>query len=647
MIYCVEVSTKPGIRDARGESVRRQIEALGIDVVQTVSITNLYFLQGDLDGDKVDASIDTLLHDPVVEQARWHRIETLERETLPPGAWSVEVTLLPGVTDSVAESLLAGARLIGVPQLEQAATGQRYVLLGALSHATVDRIASSLLANGVIQTYHVNALAAPPFVRLAEQAPPEQIAAAVDVIAIRAADQAGLLAISRERRLSLDLAEMQALQAYYRHEGREPTDVELETLAQTWSEHCVHKTFRAVIEYTERGADITTNPSGTVPSETTNSGTGNRRAGEGVGGSDEVRTVRIDGLLKTYIRAATEKVNKPWIRSAFVDNAGIVQFDDQYDLAFKVETHNHPSALEPFGGANTGVGGVVRDVIGVSARPIANTDVLCFGPQDLPFEALPAGVLHPRRIASGVIAGIEDYGNKMGIPTVNGAFLYDPGYTANPLVFCGCLGILPHGSHPTTPQAGDLAVVMGGRTGRDGLARRDFFLYGDGSPDRRDRRQRSTDRPSNPRETGLRGRADCPRRRAIYSHHRLRRGRLVVGGRRDGQRPGRDRASGAGAAEVSRPATLGDLAQRGAGAYGAGRAARQLAATAGNVRRPGRRRNRAGHLHRRRPAADLLRRAARGQSGRRISARRHSAEVFEGGMETYPPGPPPWEGRGR
>ena len=173
--------------------------------------------------------------------------------------------------------------------------------------------------------------------------------------------------------------------------------------------------------------------------------------------------------MKTYIRAATEKVNKPWVRSAFVDNAGIVQFDDQYDLAFKVETHNHPSALEPFGGANTGVGGVVRDVIGVSARPIANTDVLCFGPQDLPFEALPAGVLHPRRIASGVIAGIEDYGNKMGIPTVNGAFFYDPGYTANPLVFCGCLGILPHGSHRTTPQAGDLAVVLGGRTGRDGL----------------------------------------------------------------------------------------------------------------------------------------------------------------------------------
>ncbi|MFQ5421948.1 MAG: AIR synthase-related protein, partial [Anaerolineae bacterium] len=136
---------------------------------------------------------------------------------------------------------------------------------------------------------------------------------------------------------------------------------------------------------------------------------------------------------------------------------------------FKVETHNHPSALEPFGGANTGVGGVVRDVLGVSARPIANTDVLCFGPPDLPAGQLPEGVLHPARVADGVVAGIEDYGNKMGIPTVNGAMVYHSDYTANPLVYCGCLGILPRDSHPTEPQVDDLIVAIGGRTGRDGL----------------------------------------------------------------------------------------------------------------------------------------------------------------------------------
>lgn len=157
------------------------------------------------------------------------------------------------------------------------------------------------------------------------------------------------------------------------------------------------------------------------------------------------------------------------MKSAFADNAGVIAFDDEYDLAFKVETHNHPSAIEPFGGANTGVGGVIRDVIAVSARPIANTDVLCFGPQDLAFDALPEGVLHPRRVRQGVVAGVGDYGNKMGIPTVSGAILYDAGYIANPLVYCGCVGIAPAGSHPRAPQIGDRIVVVGGRTGRDGL----------------------------------------------------------------------------------------------------------------------------------------------------------------------------------
>jgi len=178
---------------------------------------------------------------------------------------------------------------------------------------------------------------------------------------------------------------------------------------------------------------------------------------------------RIDSLLRTYLQAATEHIAAPWVRSAFVDNAGIIAFTDDHEASFKVETHNHPSALEPFGGANTGVGGVVRDVMGVSARPIANTDVLCFGPQDLPHDRLPAGVLHPTRIYGGVVAGVEDYGNKMGIPTVNGAIYFDPGYTANPLVYCGCVGIAPVGSHPRGARPGDLVVVLGGRTGRDGL----------------------------------------------------------------------------------------------------------------------------------------------------------------------------------
>ncbi|MHB9032949.1 MAG: phosphoribosylformylglycinamidine synthase subunit PurL, partial [Anaerolineae bacterium] len=244
--------------------------------------------------------------------------------------------------------------------------------------------------------------------------------------------------LSRERLLSLDLAEMHAVQAYFQQEGRAPTDVELESIAQTWSEHCVHKTFKGIVDYTE-----------TTTSSTT-------------------RT-RIDSLIKTYLQAATHEINAPWVLSAFVDNAGIIEFNDQLEASFKVETHNHPSALEPFGGANTGVGGVVRDIIGVSARPIANTDVLCFGPLDSDLASLPGGVLHPRRIYNGVVGGVEDYGNKMGIPTVNGGIVFEPGYTANPLVYCGCVGIAPRGKHVNEARPGDLAVLLGGRTGRDGL----------------------------------------------------------------------------------------------------------------------------------------------------------------------------------
>jgi phosphoribosylformylglycinamidine synthase len=475
MIYRVEVSTKPEFRDARGEHIRQQAEALGVAGLQAVTVTDLYFLRGSLDDNTVRSLVNALLCDPVVEQAAWQCLDLFDenasavggrqpalpigglRLSLPNGSAVIEVTLLPGVTDSVAESLLEGAQMAGLAGLEQAATGHRYTLTGDITAQAVQRIATRLLANEVIQTYRINQPIAPPFVPVLSSSYSKNDN--VELIPLTEAGEAELARISQTRRLSLDQAEMQAIQAYYRRERREPTDVELEMIAQTWSEHCVHKTFKATITYTVK------DEGGTL-------WRGQVRKDENSSlhpSSFILHPLEIDGILKTYIRAATERVNKPWVRSAFVDNAGIIAFDDQFDLAFKVETHNHPSALEPFGGANTGVGGVVRDIVGVSARPIANTDVLCFGPPDIPFDKLPAGVLHPRRIAAGVTAGIEDYGNKMGIPTVNGAILYDEGYTANPLVFCGCLGLLPRDSHVTQPHSGDLVIVIGGRTGRDGL----------------------------------------------------------------------------------------------------------------------------------------------------------------------------------
>ncbi len=403
------------------------------DTVTACHTHRLFFLQGPLSHSDAERLAHHLLTDPVTETS------TITEGTPPPAPptttptpdHTIDVTLLPGVTDPAAENLLRAAHTLGIAGLERAATGQRHRLWGSLQENNLHHLATTIFANPVIQRYTIDQPIAPPFL------PVQQTDTTVETIPLRDADDSALLTISKERRLALDLTEMQAIRSYYQHAQRDPTDAELETLAQTWSEHCVHKTFRAQITFTnnETGA----------PPET------------------------IDNLLRTYLRGATDHLARPWIRSAFVDNAGIIAFNEQWDLAFKVETHNHPSALEPFGGANTGVGGVVRDILGVSARPIANTDALCFGPPDLPPADVPQGVLHPRRIADGVIHGIEDYGNKMGIPTVNGATFYHPGYTANPLVYCGCLGLLPHNSHPTAPQTGDYIIVIGGRTGRDGL----------------------------------------------------------------------------------------------------------------------------------------------------------------------------------
>ena len=418
----------------------RYVEAahqLGISHLTGCEEERLYFLRGSLLYDNAQRLAAELLADPVTESYRVTMVDdTAARSYENP---SIEVTLLPGVTDPAAEDLLRAASLLGVAGLERVATGQRYEFTGTLSDDDLHRLAVEVLSNPVIQRYTVKQPIEPPFFAY------QSMDDTVEVIPIRDASDATLLEVSASRRLALDVGEMQAIQAYYRQAQRDPTDVELEMLAQTWSEHCVHKTFKAIIEYR------------LVP------------PGKPLGEWMTSQPLVVDGLLRSTIRAATDEVNKPWVHSAFIDNAGIIALDERYDLAFKVETHNHPSALEPFGGANTGVGGVIRDILGVSARPIANTDVLCFGPQDLPRKELPAGVLHPRRIEEGVVRGVEDYGNKMGIPTVNGAVLYHAGYTANPLVFCGCLGLLPHGSHPSTPQPGDLVIVIGGRTGRDGL----------------------------------------------------------------------------------------------------------------------------------------------------------------------------------
>lgn len=423
--------------------ISRNAAALGIQGVSGCHIVKLYFLSINPSTESIDRLCAFFLTDPVTESSTWQSLgevsldgvttgNSIIDDVAPTATHIIEVALRPGVTDVTARELMRGMDELGLPHCE-VATATRYELSGSIEESDLHILAQKLLCNETIEYYSLEPIVPQFSCDLA-------VSARVELVDLLDMDDEELMTLSQKLLLSLDLVEMRAIQRYFRHEERSPTDVELETLAQTWSEHCVHKTFRVYIDFRWERAD----------------GLLHER-------------FEVDGLLNQYIRAATDQINPTWLQSAFIDDAGIISFDDTYDLAFKVETHNHPSALEPFGGANTGIGGVVRDILGVSARPIACTDVLCFGPQDYPHYILPNGILHPQRVAEGVVAGIGDYGNKLGLPTVNGAVFYDRGYLGNPLVFCGCVGLLPHGSHPTEPQVDDLVVLIGGRTGRDGI----------------------------------------------------------------------------------------------------------------------------------------------------------------------------------
>jgi phosphoribosylformylglycinamidine synthase len=389
-----------------------------------------YLLEGKLGRQQTERLVAELLVDPLVETVHLTDLDQ-QAPRSENGARFITVLLKPGVMDPVAMSVTETARSLGYP-LDNTRTFRRYYLssrhspLGPHDSPLTKILANSAiehLVEGPISAEHLT-LAAPYDFQLV-------------IVPLNNLDDAGLERLSRDRQLSLSLAELRTIQAHYRTVGREPTDVELETLAQTWSEHCSHKTLKGRIDFNGR---------------------------------------HYENLLKETIFEATRQIRErlgkdDWCVSVFEDNAGIVRFDERINVCFKVETHNHPSAIEPYGGANTGLGGVIRDPLGtgLGAKPICNTDIFCFAPPDTPPEILPPGVLHPTRMIKGVVSGVRDYGNRIGIPTVNGAVVFDERYLANPLVFCGTVGIIPAERSRKEPCAGDLIVVVGGRTGRDGI----------------------------------------------------------------------------------------------------------------------------------------------------------------------------------
>lgn len=440
-LWQIDIYPAEGEIDREAGRTAEEIHELGLGDGVSVACARGFLVQGDFAMDEAARLAQTLLSDSVTE---FPVIAIAGQDVLnePPGDQTMLVNVLPkpGVMDPVAASTIAAAKDAGF-DVDAVRTFRKY-WLGDLGTDAFDGICRRALSNDSIEQVVVGPL---EMDQLDVGAPYEFTLVRIP---IRELDDAALEKLSKEGQLYLTLVEMQTIRDYFVSIDRDPTDIELESVAQTWSEHCSHKTLAGRIHYRGPGADGT--PDG-----------------------DERQ---YENMLKETIFAATQTIRKTlgaddWCVSVFKDNAGIVTFDDEYHICFKVETHNHPSALEPYGGANTGIGGVIRDPMGtgMGAKPVCNTDVFCFAPPETDVNSLPPGILHPRRVMKGVVSGVRDYGNRMGIPTVNGAVYFDPRYLGNPLVYCGNLGIIPVGMEDKEVKPNDLIVAIGGRTGRDGI----------------------------------------------------------------------------------------------------------------------------------------------------------------------------------
>jgi len=428
----VEVFRRAEVADPEGEHALAALAELEVAAVTSVRAGRGYLLSPAYSGEVVSAIAASILADPVVNEVRIYAPE--DQPPTSPDTHRILIMRRPGVMDPVArtvEQLLVRTGRLPSEGDPGIATFRVLEVRGEVSRADLANAAGRVFANETIELVRINSEDLPYGQELGES-PRGRVE--VELIG---ADDDQLTRLSTEGELSLSLTEMRAIQEHFRGLEREPTACELETIAQTWSEHCKHKTFAGIVEF------------------------------EGPDG----RTERIDNLLKTTIARATHELDRDFCVSVFVDNAGIIEFDQGYDLAIKVETHNHPSAIDPYGGAGTGIGGVIRDILGagLGAKPIANTDSFFVGPPDLPREKVPRGSMHPRRILRGVVAGVRDYGNRMGIPTVNGGVWFDEGYVANPLVYAGTVGLIPHSRVEKEVRPGDAIVSVGGRTGRDGI----------------------------------------------------------------------------------------------------------------------------------------------------------------------------------
>ncbi len=455
-LFRLEINVQANQQDPVGHRVADQIKDAFAYTVRNVRMAKILTLDG-VNQEEASILLDkAVLHDPVLQSASYNASAS-------DADFILEVSFRPGVTDNEGQTARNTACMVLKKSRESMNiyTAKQFHLWGDITKEQAERIGKDLLANELIERLRIKTKA-----EWAKEAGFEAQASkvtgqahdTVNTIPVTSMTDEELMDYSRKNTLALSLEEMQVIKNYYKSEecqkiremyglGQDPTDAEVEVLAQTWSEHCKHKIFASKIEYT----DTTT-------------------------GETEI----VDSIYKTYIQRPTAAFRKrmgssDFCRSVFSDNAGVISFNDDYDICIKVETHNSPSALDPYGGALTGIVGVNRDPMGtgMGAELICNTDVFCFAS---PFhdDHIPERLLHPRRVMEGVRRGVEDGGNKSGVPTVNGSLVFDERFLGKPLVYCGTVGLMPrelHGKpgHEKAPQVGDAIVMAGGRIGKDGI----------------------------------------------------------------------------------------------------------------------------------------------------------------------------------
>ncbi|NVN99776.1 MAG: phosphoribosylformylglycinamidine synthase [Geobacteraceae bacterium] len=452
----VEVALKSGVHDTRAERIKREaLQIFGLKLAKVASI-DVYTVDARVSSDELAAAAAGPYSDPVIQN--W----SIDKPLAADFDYAVEIGFRPGVTDNTGRTAREALEYLCSRELgrdEAVYYSVQYGFKGDVSKEEIEKLTTELLCNTLIQRYSIltkdefaRAGGFPAFVPSVKAGAEPQ----VNEIDLEVSDEE-LMKISKDGVLALTLDEMQIIQAHYRkpevQQARKAagisaraTDVEIECLAQTWSEHCKHKIFAGTVQYEDEN-----------------------------GNKEEIKS-----LFKSFIQRTTKDVreklgDKDFCLSVFKDNAGVIKFNKSHSLVFKVETHNSPSALDPYGGALTGIVGVNRDPFGTGqgSKLIFNTDVFCFAD---PFydKPLPKRLLHPRRIFEGVVEGVEHGGNKSGIPTVNGSIVFDERFCGKPLVFCGTAGLMPvtvNGipGHDKSIEPGDLIVMSGGRIGKDGI----------------------------------------------------------------------------------------------------------------------------------------------------------------------------------